>query len=282
MPHSPLDIYAQYRFLDPGIFGTSFTRFRNKYAIMGGYENHQVLGYQNEEDLSERFYRIAYKVSSDVLDLPEVVEMERFCALSPYAQRVYQQMEDEFYTQVEDGEVTAANALVKLLRLQQIVSGYIKTDTGNIERIDTAKNDLLLETLSDIDPEEPITVFCRFVEDLKAVREAADALDRPYGELSGAQDDLVDAEYPEWAKVLGVQIQAGSEGIDLTRSRYCLYYSTGFSLGTYLQSRKRVHRPGQERETIYIHLTAKNTIDEKVAAALQKRQDVINSILDYE
>ena len=44
---SPLDFFSQYKFLDESILGTSYYLFRNKYAILGGYQRHQVIGYQN-------------------------------------------------------------------------------------------------------------------------------------------------------------------------------------------------------------------------------------------
>jgi hypothetical protein len=62
MPHSPLDVYGQYRFLDKGIFGTSFTAFRARYARMGGFGNHQVLGYENQDDLRKKIYSIAFRI----------------------------------------------------------------------------------------------------------------------------------------------------------------------------------------------------------------------------
>ena len=60
--------------------------------------------------------------------------------------------------------------------------------------------------------------------------------------------------------ICGVQLKAGGVGIDLTRARYAIYYSLDFALGDYDQSRKRVHRPGQTRPTIYVPLIAEDTI----------------------
>ena len=51
LPHSPLDAYAQFRFLDPDVFGTSFTRFKQKYAVLGGFQGREVVDFQNLEDL---------------------------------------------------------------------------------------------------------------------------------------------------------------------------------------------------------------------------------------
>ena len=73
--------------------------------------------------------------------------------------------------------------------------------------------------------------------------------------------------------------RSGGVGIDLTRARYSIYYSLGFSLGSYEQSLARIHRPGQTRPVEYIHLLAKDTVDEKVMAALAHRADVVNSVL---
>lgn len=77
-----------------------------------------------------------------------------------------------------------------------------------------------------------------------------------------------------------MQIQSGGAGVDFTRSRYCIYYSLGFSLGDYDQSLARIHRPGQQREVTYYHLIAKDTVDEQVYAALDARRDVVTSIME--
>jgi SNF2 family DNA or RNA helicase len=180
--------------------------------------------------------------------------------------------------EVRSGEVTAANALVKLLRLQQITGGYIRTDDGHEVQIDSAKMNLLRDVLEDIDPQEPVVVFCRFHKDLEAVNRVADETGRRSLELSGRMDELKQWQAGE-APVLAVQIDSGGVGVDLTRARYSIYYSLGFSLGSYEQSLARIHRPGQTRPVEYIHLLAQDTVDEQVMAALARRSDVVNSVL---
>jgi SNF2 family DNA or RNA helicase len=90
-------------------------------------------------------------------------------------------------------------------------------------------------------------------------------------------------ELKQWqageAPVLAVQIDSGGVGVDLTRARYSVYYSLGFSLGSYEQSLARIHRPGQTRPVEYIHLLAQDTVDEQVMVALARRADVVNSVL---
>ena len=123
--------------------------------------------------------------------------------------------------------------------------------------------------------DEPIVVFCRFHHDLDAVREVCGPETR---ELSGRRNELAAWQAGE-GRVLAVQIQSGSVGVDLTRAAYCVWYSVGWSLGEFDQAKARVHRPGQTRPVTYVRLIAKDTIDERIFAALAARRDVIESLL---
>ena len=278
MPHSPMDLFGQYRFLDKGVFGTSFTAFRARYAVMGGFQGHQITGYRHEDELREKAARLYYHVGREVLDLPEAVHTYRVVTLSQETMRAYKQMETTFIADVDAGRVVASNALSKLLRLQQITSGYLpREDSDDTVQIGSEKLEALCDVLNDLEPREPVVVFCRFRHDIDKAAQAARMTGRTCAELSGRINQLA-----EWqggaADVLAVQIQAGGVGIDLTRAAYCVYYSLGYSLGDYLQSLARTHRPGQTRSVVYIHLLADHTIDQKVYDALQKRKDVIEEI----
>ena len=275
MSHSPLDIYAQYRALDKSIYGTSFVKFRSKYAVMGGFNRMQVVGYQMEDELRKLFYSRAFRVeSSDVLDLPSTLSINIKCDLGKYARDIYEDMSDEFIADLEEGEITANNALTRLLRLQQITSGYGRLEDGTNVEIDDSKAKVLEDTLTDIG-NEPVVVFTRFTHDLDVVHRTADKVGIPSYEVSGRRKDLSD-----WnSGVLAVQIQAGGLGLDLTRARYAIYYSLGFSLGDYSQSMARLHRPGQSLPVEYIHILASDTVDETVMEALASREAVIDHIL---
>ena len=277
MPHSPLDIYAQYRALDKSIYGTSFFRFKARYAVMGGWSNTQVVGYQHQEELQRKFYSIAYRVeAADVLDLPPLLTVTRMCELGPKARKLYRTLERDFIADLEEGRITAVNALSQLLRLQQVTSGYARTEDGQDVEVDTTKAELLADLLEDMG-KEPVVVFARFKHDLEVFHRVARRLGRPSYEISGARKEL--SLWNEVGGVLAVQIQSGGLGIDLTKARYAVYYSLGFSLGDYLQSRARLHRHGQERPVEIIHLVTAGTVDEKVMAALAAREQVVESIM---
>lgn len=277
MPHSPLDIYGLYRTLNPRIFGTNFHQFKTRYAILGGFENRSVIGYQRTQELHDKIKSIALFVPDNLLDLPPAMDVTIPIELSPAAQRILRQLERDFYAELDAGEITAGNALVKLLRQQQVTSGCVKLDDGSTQLVDAGKRHALEDLLEGMG-DEPVVVFTRFTSDLDAVLAVSAALDLQYRELSGRANSLAEWQSGD-GQVLGVNIQAGGAGIDLTRARYCVYFSLGFSLGDYMQSRARVHRPGQERPVTYYHLVAENTVDSKVYAALAARQEVVDYII---
>jgi SNF2 family DNA or RNA helicase len=196
------------------------------------------------------------------------------CDLGAKGRRLYQEVSDQFVADLEEGQITASNALSRLLRLQQITSGYGRLEDGTDVEIDSSKARVLEDTLTDIGA-EPVVVFTRFVHDLDVVHKVAAKVGVPSYEVSGRRKDL-----SEWrGGVLAVQIQAGGLGLDLTRARYAIYYSLGFSLGDYSQSMARLHRPGQSHPVEYIHILASGTVDETVMEALARREAVVDHIL---
>lgn len=282
LPHSPLDLFSQFRFLDRGIFGTSYGAFRTRYAQTNPLFPSKVDRWLRQDELAERAGWITYHVGSEVLDLPEAIHETRLVRLGSLAQGVYDSLEEELIADVHGGTITVANAMVKLLRLQQVTSGYVtSSELDNVPQVlGTEKRDALADLLEDVAPDEPAVVFCRFVHDLDAVADVARALGRTCGEISGRRKDLTPhGTMPEGLSTLAVQIQSGGVGIDLTRARYAVYYSLGFSLGDYEQSLARVHRPGQTRPVTYYHLVAQDTVDQRVYGALQRRAEVVGDLI---
>jgi SNF2 family DNA or RNA helicase len=294
MPHSPLDIYGQYRFLDKGIFGTSFSLFRSRYARtmpVGGAASpyaQKIIGFQNLDELHRKMYQICFRVkASDVQDLPPVIDTVRHVTIGSNARRIYNNLKKEFVSDLGRKMITASNALTRLLRLQQVAAGYAREDddvvtgrAGELVEVDRGKHEALMETLESLADDEPVVVFCRFIADLDTVHSVAKQIGRRSLELSGRRNELAGWQGEE-APILAVQIKAGSVGIDLTRSRYAIYFTLGFSLGDYLQSRKRLDRPGQTRTVTNIHLIATDTVDQQIYDALEKRQDVVEQILEH-
>lgn len=286
MADKPLDVYGQYRFLDKGIFGTSFVNFRARYAVMGGFGAKQVVGYQNQDELHRKFYSIAYRVlTEDVLDLPEKQDIFSYCTLSAYAMKLYKELEAEFVTAVDNGTVTASNALTRILRFQQLSSGYLKKDRdietgeeGEVIRVDHSKQELLASLLEELADDEPVVVYCRFHHDLDAVHEVAAVLGRTSSEVSGRRSQL-----KEWQNgqttIMAVQIQSGSEGNDFARAHYMFFYSVGHSLSNFEQAYMRIRSSEQKHSCSYYYLVAKGTKDAAIYRALRDKDNIVEAIM---
>lgn len=279
-PHSPLDLWSQIDAVAPGVLPASFHAFRARYAVLGGFEGKQVVAFRDLGDLSEKVGRVTFKAGNEVLDLPDAIHQRRSFELPKKAKAAYDSLERDLYAYLDSGEVSVRNALEKVLRLQQFTGGWVKYDgEDELQRLHTAKEDALVEVLSDLPADEPVVVFSRFWSDLDSTHSAVERVGRSSFEISGRRRGLADWKAAEGGEVLAAQIQAGGVGVDLTRSRYVVYFSVGYSLGDYLQSLARVHRPGQGRSVVYYHLVGRGTIDEKVYAALLKRQNVVEKVI---
>ena len=289
MPHSPLDIYAIARFIDPTIYQSTAAAFRSTYAVYGGPiingRARQVVDYKNMHDFADRYAQLANVVKrKDVLtDLPPVAAQRVRVDMSADAERTYRSLSDDLMAQVSEGVITAANAMVAVMRLQQISSGYgaIENDDGTTRpvQIDTAKRQAMKELIEDMPRREPVVVFARFRWDLDVIASVAEELGRPMYELSGRADHVRGVWRPEQpGGVLAVQAQAGGVGIDLTAACYVIYYSHTTNCGDYLQSLARVDRPGQTRPVMIYHLLASGTVDEKIIAAHERRAAMSDDI----
>ena len=307
MPHSQLDVFAQFRAVDPDLFGADWHRFQYRYSVQ---EERQVPvaipgrtgkdrwkrdaagkvvlrkiratgGFQRTEELQQLMATRTYMVRSDeVLQLPDAVDEQRYCLLGSKAGVAYQSLLSDFRVQLEEGEITAQNALARMVRLQQIANGYGVDQDGNEIHLGDEKAELLGEVLDDLPPGEPVVVFGRFHHDLDTVAALAKKRKRVCLELSGRRNELAQWQEADGGELLAVQLQAGGVGVDFTRARYQVYFALDFSLGNYEQTRKRIHRPGQTRSVTYLHLLAAGTIDETVLAALGERRDTVAAVMD--
>lgn len=287
--NQPLDFFSQYKFLDETIFGTSYYAFRNRYAIMGGYGGYQIIGYNNLNELIKKAHSIALRVTKDeALDLPEQIDQFRYCELESKAKTLYRQIRDESYAELNsEQKITVRNILTRLLRLQQITGGFINTDDGKQEEISKAKLNILKELVQDIvESGKKVVIFARFVSEIQAILEMLEEMEINYSYISGEvpipeRGDRVKVfqEDPD-CKVFVAQIQTAGLGITLTAADTAIFYSVDFNYANYSQARARIHRIGQKNNCTYIHLVCKNTVDEHVLQALQRKENIAKMVVD--
>ena len=282
-----LDVFSQYRFLNPAIFGTSFYTFRNRYFDMGGYGNHTPLfRRQMTDEFLQKLHSIAFRVTKvECLDLPAVTEEVRTVELEAAAAKIYGKIEAESYAELAESEVTTVNILTRILRLSQITGGYLTDDDGTVNAVSRAKLDALSDILDAAMAEDrKLVVMARFVAELDAIQELLKKKKIGYAAVRGGiknrDEEIRRFQHDENCRVFVGQIAAAGLGITLTAASAMVFYSLGYSMSNFEQAKARIHRAGQKEKCHYIYLVCKGTIDRKVLYALQKKVNLAKMLVD--
>lgn len=127
-------------------------------------------------------------------------------------------------------------------------------------------------------------MFARFVPEIEAIKAMLEKKKLCYRLIYGATKDRAEQvkdfqENPD-VKVFVGQLQTTGMGLTLTAASVAVFYSLDFSYANYEQSRARIHRIGQKEKCLYIHLVAKNTVDEKIMNALKHKGDIAKLMVD--
>lgn len=287
--NGPLEFWSQYKFLDPTIFAPSFFAFRNRYAVMGGFQRHQIVAYQNLPELTQKAHSIAFRVTkAEALDLPETINQNLYCTLEPAAASVYNQLLRESVAELSaDVSITAVNVLARLLRLSQVAGGFYRDEEEVLHTVSTAKMDLFKETLDDLlGAGKKIVVFARFIPEIDGIVNYLKKSNIKYSLIKGSvptaeRGDQVDQfqNDPE-VRVFVAQIQTAGLGITLHAADTAIFYSLDYSFANYDQCRARILRIGQRNTCTYIHLLAEKTVDETVMEALATKKNVADAVVD--
>lgn len=289
--NNAIDIYSQYRFLDSSVFGTNYYAFRGRYAIMGGFNQKQIVGYRDLDTLIKKEYSIAYRVTKDeALDLPEQTFITRNIPLTGKAKALYDKIKKDSYAELESGgQITAPTVLTKLLRLQQFTGGFIQPDDGlKPEYVFDGKINALEDIIDDyvFGEEKKLVIFCRFRPEIDIITKLIEKKKVGYISIYGDvkiedRGDLVaDFQNNPNTKIALLQIDTAGLGITLTAADTCVYYSVNFNYAAYSQSLARIHRIGQRNVCTYINLIVEKTIDNKVFKALAAKEDLAATVVD--
>ena len=283
-----IDVFSQYKFLNPTVFGQSFYTFRNRYFDMVGYGNYTpVLKASMETEFTQKLHSIVYRVTkAECLDLPEMTDVIRKVELEPAAEKMYRTLIQDSYASLENSEITATNILTKLLRLSQLTGGFIGTDDDSkVHNVSSAKLRVLEDIIDEVLQEgQKLVIIARFIPEIDAICNLLDkkaikfalvkgSIKDRAGEVSRFQSD------PEVQIFVG-QIATAGLGITLTAASTMVFYSLDYSMSNFEQAKARIHRAGQKYPCTYLYLIAKGTIDEKVLMALRKKVGLAKMLID--
>lgn len=289
--NNAVDLYSQYRFLDPAVYGANFYAFKNRYCIMGGYGQHQIVGYRNMDELVEKEHSVAYRVTKEeCLDLPQQTFINRYVQFTDAEQAIYEQLRKSSFLELETGEnVTATTILTMYLRLMQLTGGFLTADESTRpKQVNTAKLDALADIVDDYvaDAGKKLVIFARFRAEIAAIENLLRLRKIQYGSIYGdvpmeERGKIVeDFQTNPDTKVFVAQIQTAGLGITLHAASTAVFYSYDYNYANYAQALARIHRIGQRLPVTYIHLVVDGSIDEKILAALENKEDMAKTVVD--
>ena len=294
---SPLDLYSQSAFLSKDLLGyDSFYSFQNRYAKLfnrkiGQRTFRQVTGYQNLGELTTRLNGFSYRVlKKECLDLPDKVYQRREVILTPEQKKVYKELKDYAMAELESNEmVSVTSILTQILRLHQVVCGFVKHDNHEEVEIKNNRLDALLDILAETQGKTIIWANYRY--DIKRILKTlqntagADSVATYYGDTPDDERQKVITRFQDpdsTLQYLVSNVQTGGYGITLTQASNVVYYSNNYDLEKRLQSEDRAHRIGQTNKVTYIDLVSKGTVDEKIVKALRNKLDLAQEVLGDE
>lgn len=289
--NNAVDLYSQYRFLDPAVYGANFYAFKNRHCIMGGYGQHQIVGYRNMDELVEKEHSVAYRVTKEeCLDLPQQTFINRYVQFTDAEQAIYEQLRKSSFLELETGEnVTATTILTMYLRLMQLTGGFLTADESTRpKQVNTAKLDALADIVDDyvVDAGKKLVIFARFRAEIAAIENLLRLRKIQYGSIYGdvlmeERGKIVeDFQTNPDTKVFVAQIQTAGLGITLHAASTAVFYSYDYNYANYAQALARIHRIGQRLPVTYIHLVVDGSIDEKILAALENKEDMAKTVVD--
>lgn len=294
-PRSPLDIYAQAKFLSWHLLGfSSFYTFRNRYAIMqkmyaGNRSFDKVVGYQRMEELTGKLQGFTYrKLKRDCLDLPPKVYMYREVELTDEQARAYAMMRDQGYIMLENNAiVTTKMKMNQLQKMHEIVCGFIRnSETGEVTPIPNNRAGALVELLDEVN--HKALIWCAHVPDIITVTEAISKEFGPesvaafYGGTDYDRREQIKRNFQDPGHPLRFFVgtpASGKFGSTLTEADTAIYYSNDYDLENRLQSEDRFDRIGQKADHItVVDLVTRGTVDEKIIEAMRMKKNLADLV----
>lgn len=294
-PNSPMDLWALFRILDGGqTFEKNFYQFRAKYFQDRNLAKPSHVTWPDwqlipgmERVFNTLMYKKAVRVlKDDCLDLPPLVTTIIEIGMSGEQAAHYKSMKDDYITFRNSVACTTDLAITKAMRLQQIASGFLKMDTGDVvEFKDTPRVKALADLLEDLG-EEKVIIWAVWKENYRVLAQVLDALKLSYAFLTGEQNArekefAVDRFTKGDTQILIANPAAGGTGVNLIEAPVAIWFSRNFSLTDRLQAQARNYRGGSEMHTkvTQYDLVCADTIDTHVLGALNNKQNVAERIL---
>jgi hypothetical protein len=287
MAKGPEDYFSQFKFLDLGIIGVaSFTGFKRQYCQLGGFNNKSIIGYWNTDRLHELIAPYSFRVEKkDCIDLPPKLFSRVTVELSADQRATYHELRTQLLTELSDGTIIEAEqAVQRILRLQQVVQGFLPREDGGFDEFDITNR---LEAVDDLvnGAKGKVVIWCRFRHDIDSLmrRYGNERAVRYDGSVGSAERERAKASFMDAASPVQIFVsnaQAGGAGLNLAGlADTVVYFSNSFSSLDRWQSEDRTHRIGTRGTVNYYDLVCRGTIDTAILANLRRKRDITDMSL---
>lgn len=288
---SPLDLFTQCRFLSKNAIPfNTYTAFKHAFAIettmtMGSRAFRKIIGYQNLEQLTKLLEPFTLRIEKkDCIDLPEKTFVKQAIQLHPAQQRIYDSMKNDCIALLKNGElVTSTIALTKIVKLHQILTGFVTDDDGTAHAIE---NNRIASLLQIAETQKPLVVFCAYKFNVQEIKKALQKqfpeskIAEFHGDVSNTARNESVRQFQAGEADFFLATSAAAKGLTLHRASTMVYYSNNYSLETRLQSQDRIHRIGQNKKCTYIDLVVPNTVDDAILKRLEEKKELSSMVLD--
>lgn len=227
-----------------------------------GFRIPHVVGYKNVDRLKKKLaeHGAIFMKSEEVFDLPE----QMMIPIHSKPTKEYRKFMRDAVITIEGREFIGDTILSKRIYSRMMCS-YL-----NRERV-AAFKDLVQST------EDRLIVFYNFNEELNTMQAALAELERPFSVVNGETKDLT--AYEEHGdSITFVQYQAGAMGLNLQKANKIIYFSLTDRSELFEQSKKRIHRIGQEKPCFYYLMICPGTVEEDILHTLELRKDYTDEL----
>lgn len=225
-----------------------------------GFRIPHVVGYKNVDRLKMKLaqHGAIFMKSEEVFDLPEQV----IIPIQSKATSEYRRFMRDAVITINGREFIGDTILSKRTYARMMCSFL------NRERVDAFK-DLVQST------EDRLIVFYNFNDELTILK--AEIAERPISIVNGETKDLTAYENCG-DSVTFVQYQAGAMGLNLQKANKIIYFSLTDRSELFEQSKKRIHRIGQQKTCFYYQMICPRTVEEAILETLEMRKDFTDEL----
>ena len=280
-----MDLFAEFKLLD---MGERLGRFIGAYRAnffrpdkMNGpivYSYKPIPGAENM--IYNRISDITISMkATDYLKMPELVSSRYEVQMDDAEKQKYEEFKKDLVLEIEDGEITAANAASLSGKLSQMANGAVYSDDLTVMQIHDRKLDAL-EDIIEASNGKPVLVAYWFKHDLTRITEGLRKLNVIYQNLDS------DESIRKWnAKELQVGLihpASAGHGLNLqSGGSTMVWFGLTWSLELYQQTVARLWRQGQTENTVVIqHIVTAGTIDERILKALEQKDNTQSALID--